>query len=250
MSAEFQKFDAFGKEWWDPMGKLASLHRINPLRFNYFVSKLGDIKGKRVLDIGCGGGILSEEFAKTGAQVSGIDLSPVAIDTAKAHAKESGLKIDYRLISVSQLLTPPTPLFSKEGEQRGVSSTGADLKSVPTYDAVVCAEVLEHVDDLAGFLRDCCKLLKKGGLFFFSTINKTISARFFAIFVAENLRMVPKGTHDYNRFIKPSTLVDLLQYNNIEVEEIKGMTFDPLNLEFRISGNTNINYLGYGVKRE
>lgn len=229
-----QKFDSFGKEWWNPKGRLASLHKINPLRFAYFSSKIGELKGKKILDIGCGGGILSEEFAKAGALVTGIDLSPVSLDAAKAHAKESGLEIDYRLISPSQLATP----------------LGTDLKSVPTYDIVICAEVLEHVDDLAGFLKDCCGLLKKNGYFFFSTINKTVSARFFAIFIAENFSMVPKGTHDYNRFIRPSALVELLRKNDVAVEEIKGMTFDPLHFEFKISDNVNINYLGYGVKRE
>ena len=233
MNLESQKFDSFGKEWWDPKGRFASLHKINPLRFNYFTNKIGGLTGKRVLDIGCGGGILSEEFAKAGALVTGIDLSPVAIDAAKAHAKESELEIDYRLISVSQLITD-----LKAG---GYREDG--------YDAVICAEVLEHVDDLAGFLKDCCGLLKKDGYFFFSTINKTVSARFFAIFIAENFNMVPKGTHDYKRFIRPSILVDLLKKNSVAVEEIKGMTFDPLHFEFKISESTNINYLGYGVKR-
>lgn len=232
-SLESQKFDSFGKEWWNPKGRLASLHKINPLRFNYFAGKIGRLKGKRVLDIGCGGGILSEEFAKAGALVTGIDLSPIAIDAAKAHAKESGLDIDYRLISVSQLIADLKVGGYEEGE----------------YDVVVCAEVLEHVDDLAGFLKDCCGLLKKDGYFLFSTINKTVSARFFAIFIAENFSMVPKGTHDYKRFIRPSTLFGLLKKNCVAVEEIKGMTFDPLHFEFKISENTNINYLGYGMKR-
>ncbi|MBI5327292.1 MAG: bifunctional 2-polyprenyl-6-hydroxyphenol methylase/3-demethylubiquinol 3-O-methyltransferase UbiG [Deltaproteobacteria bacterium] len=230
---ESQKFDSFGKEWWDAKGRFASLHKINPLRFNYFAGKIGELKGKRVLDIGCGGGILSEEFVKKGALVTGIDLSPVALDAAKSHAKESGLEIDYRLTSPAQLAV----------------SLGTDFKSVPVFDIVICAEVLEHVDDLAGFLKDCCGLLKKEGYFLFSTINKTVSAKFFAIFIAENFNMVPKGTHDYNRFIRPSTLVNILSQNDVTVEDIKGMTFDPLGFEFKISDNTNINYLGYGRKR-
>lgn len=230
-NSEAQKFDAFGKEWWNPEGRFVSLHRINPLRFSYFSSKVENLKNKSVLDIGCGGGILSEEFAKAGALVTGIDLSPVAIDAAKGHAKKSGLEIDYRLASPSQLLI-----------------SNPELRT--SYDAVICAEVLEHLDDLAIFLKDACSLLKSKGYFFFSTINKTISARFFAIFMAENiLNMVPKGTHDFKRFIRPSELVNLLRQNGIEVLEIKGMTFDPLKFEFRISDNTGINYLGYGVKR-
>ncbi|MBI5894435.1 MAG: bifunctional 2-polyprenyl-6-hydroxyphenol methylase/3-demethylubiquinol 3-O-methyltransferase UbiG [Deltaproteobacteria bacterium] len=230
---EAKKFDAFGKEWWNPKGRFVSLHRINPLRFSYFSGKVGDLKGKRVLDIGCGGGILSEEFAKAGADVTGIDLSPVALDAAKEHAKETGLEIDYKLASVSQLIADLKVGGYKDG----------------CYDILICAEVLEHVDDLARFLKEACSLLKKEGYFFFSTLNKTLSSRFFAIFMAENiLNMVPKGTHDFKRFIRPSLLVELLKENNITVEEIKGMTFDPLRFEFRLSDSTNINYLGYGVK--
>jgi 2-polyprenyl-6-hydroxyphenyl methylase/3-demethylubiquinone-9 3-methyltransferase len=226
-SSECKKFDELGMDWWNPRGRLAALHKINPVRFKYFSSKTGDLEGRRVLDIGCGGGLLAEEFAKEGAIVTGIDLSPVSIDAAREHAKGSGVEIDYRVASPAELV--------KE-----------DMKP---YDTVICAEVLEHVDDLEGFIRDSCALLKEGGFIFFGTINKTLSARFFAIFVAEDVvGMIPPGTHDFERFIRPSMLVNIFRKNGVKIEEIKGMTFDPLSFEFRVSDNTKINYMGYGIK--
>ena len=228
MTTESEKFEKYGQEWWNPAGKLFSLHRINPLRFDYFSGKCGELSDKRVLDIGCGGGLLAERFAASGANVTGIDLSPVAIDAAKGHAGETGLAIDYRLASPGQL--------AKEGPE--------------PFDIIVCAEVLEHVDDLNGFLRDSLSMLKEGGLFFFGTINKTFKARVLALFVAEDvLGMVPRGTHDYNRFIRPSVLKEILERNGVFIEELKGMSYDPLRLEFRISNDTSVNYLGYARKK-
>jgi 2-polyprenyl-6-hydroxyphenyl methylase/3-demethylubiquinone-9 3-methyltransferase len=219
-------FEAFADDWWDPKGRLKSLHTINPLRFGYYKEKVNNLNGLKVLDVGCGGGLLSEKFAEEGALVTGIDLSPVSINAAKKHAEESGLKIDYRHCSITDL-----------------------VKEEDGFDAVICAEVLEHVDDLEGFIKDCAGFLKAGGCFFFSTLNKTFRSRFFAIYVAEDiLGMVPQGTHDYSRFIKPSTLTKILKENAIAVQDLAGLTFEPLSLGFKLSKSLSINYLGYGIK--
>lgn len=228
MTTESEKFEKYGQEWWNPAGKLFSLHRINPLRFDYFSGAAGELKDKKVLDIGCGGGLLAEKFAGAGASVTGIDLSPVAIEAAGKHAAESGLSIDYRVSS-------PSKLAPEKGE---------------AYDIVVCAEVLEHVDDLNAFLKDSLSMLKPGGLFFFGTLNKTMKSRVLAIFVAEDLLgMVPRGTHDYRKFVRPSVLKDILEENGVDIMELKGMSYDPLKLEFKLSKDTSVNYLGYARKR-
>ncbi len=225
-SGDKDPFEAFADDWWDPKGRLKSLHTINPLRFSYYKEKVKDLNGFKVLDVGCGGGLLSEKFAKEGALVTGIDLSPVSIKAAKKHAEESGLKIDYRHCSTADL-----------------------VKEDDGFDAVICAEVLEHVDDLDVFIKDCAGFLKAGGFIFFSTLNKTFRSRFFAIYVAEDiLGMVPQGTHDYNRFVKPSMLTKILRENAIEVKDLAGLTFEPLSLSFKLSKSLSINYLGYGVK--
>ncbi len=220
-------FDAPHGEWWNPKGRFISLHMINPLRFQYFYEKIGDLKGKTVLDIGCGGGLLAEEFAKKGGRVTGIDLSENAIRAAREHSEEAGLKIEYLIASPSDLIR----------EERG------------PYDVVVCAEILEHVEDLDGFVKDATSLLKDGGYFLFTTVNRTWLSRILVIYLAEHfLRLVPKGTHQYDMFIRPSTLVKTLRRNRVYVREIKGMVFDPLRLTFRLSTNTAANYIGYGIK--
>ncbi len=224
LMSETEKFNRMGKDWWNPEGSMAALHMINPVRIEYFSKRIGSLKGKRVLDIGCGGGLLSEEFAKRGALVTGVDLSPVAIEAAREHAERAGLAIDYRNCSVSD-----------------VDETD--------FDVVVCAEMLEHVDDLPRMVSDSAAKVGEGGYYLFETINKTARAWFLAVFMAENvLKFVGRGTHDYERFIKPSTLADLLRKNGVTVREIKGMTFSPLEWRFRISDSTLVNYIGYGIK--
>lgn len=224
--SETEKFNKYGRDWWNPEGGMFALHMINKLRFDYFISILGDVTGKTVADIGCGGGLLSEEFARRGARVTGVDLSPTAIDAAKEHAGKSRLSIDYRNCAVKELVD--------KGE---------------TFDIVICAEMLEHVDDLKSTVKESASLLKNGGHYLFETINKTLKARFLAVFMAENvLNFVAKGTHDYNKFIKPSTLVNLLRENGIGVNEIRGMSYDILNRQFKLSNSTDVNYIGYGIK--
>ncbi|MBE9528243.1 MAG: bifunctional 2-polyprenyl-6-hydroxyphenol methylase/3-demethylubiquinol 3-O-methyltransferase UbiG [Proteobacteria bacterium] len=231
-TTETKKFDSFAlDDWWGEKGKLVSLQRINPIRFGYFADaarRLGHkIEGATVLDAGCGGGVLSESFAAAGAKVTGIDLSPVGIEVATRHAKVSELEIEYSVTSVEEHLK----------------------KNAEKYDIVVCAEVLEHVDDVEAFLDATLKMLKPGGLFFFGTLNKTLKSKLFAIFVAEDvLRMLPRGTHDYSRFVRPSVLVKILKKNNVLAEDIKGMSYSALSLDFKLSGDTSVNYLGVGVK--
>jgi 2-polyprenyl-6-hydroxyphenyl methylase/3-demethylubiquinone-9 3-methyltransferase len=224
--SETEKFNKYGRDWWNPEGGMFALHMINKLRFDYFISILGDVSGKTIVDIGCGGGLLSEEFARRGARVTGVDLSPTAIDAAREHAGKSELSINYRNCPAKELIS--------KGE---------------LFDIVICAEMLEHVDDLASTIRESSSLLKNGGYYLFETINKTLKAKFLAVFMAENvLNFVARGTHDYNKFIKPSTLVNLLRENGTDVKEIKGISFDILNRQFRLSNSTDVNYIGYGVK--
>src|SRR3972149_7932237 len=231
MTINSHPFDSFKDDWWNPEGALKSLHKITPLRFEYFSARikeeLGTLEGKKILDVGCGGGLLSERFAEAGAIVTGIDVSIPSIEAAKEHATKQGLKIDYRVVEVSS--------FSIENKD--------------AFDCVVSSEVLEHVENLPEFVKDVCSTLKKGGLFLFSTINKTLMAKFLAIFMAEDiLRILPKGTHDYSRFIKPSELARLLRQNSVIVKDVKGISLSVSERGFKISKDASVNYIGYGVK--
>jgi len=228
MATQEEIFDNV-ESWWNPKGSHYTLHWITPVRFDYFSSCSGDLKGKAVLDVGCGGGLLSEEFAKAGAEVTGIDLAPKAIEAATGHAKANALDINYLHSSIEKFLP------------------GNEEK----FDIVVCSEVLEHVFDLQQFVKDMMGTLKPGGKFLFSTINKTLKSKLFAIYIAENvLGMLHKGTHKFEKFIRPSDLSECLEDNNVKIEEIKGLSFSPLRLDFVISNDLSVNYIGYAVKNK
>ena len=235
LNREVKKFNDLASEWWDPKGRNKGLHLITPPRFDYFSGAVAEagvggaegMKSLKVLDVGCGGGILSERIAEAGAQVTGIDLAPGSIDIAKSHSESRGLDIDYRNVSIEDLA----------GEMP------------ESFDCVVCSEVLEHVDDIEPFVKASIRALRLGGIYCFSTINKTLKARMLAIYVAEDiLGMLDHGTHDYDKLVRPSSLVNILRDSNVEVKELKGLTFDILSYAFRTSKDTSINYMGYGVK--
>lgn len=236
---EVEKFDKVARYWWDKDGHMAGLHRLNPTRFSYMKEVLlanGGLKNKSVLDIGCGGGILSESFSKEGCIVTGIDLAPSSIRVAKEHAENAGLEITYRQIALSNL-------------RNEIDASGQKEEPGQKFDIIACSEVMEHVEDLEGLVRDSCALLKPGGIYLFSTINKTMAAKFLALFMAEDvLKMVAKGTHSFEMFIKPSELRKLFRKSNVHIKELKGMTFSPLKMDFTISNNTSVNYIGFAVK--
>ena len=219
--AELDKFGDLAHRWWDPNSEFKPLHDINPLRLDWIDNAIG-LSGKRILDVGCGGGLLSEGMAVRGANVTGIDLSDKPLGVARLHLLESGQKVDYRKISVEQL-----------------------AEEVPgTFDAVTCLEMLEHVPDPASVVASCARLVKPGGQVFFSTINRNPKAYLFAVIGAEYLlQMLPKGTHDFARFIKPSELTRWCKQSGLEPDELTGMTYNPLTRHYALSRDTDVNYL-------
>ena len=221
---ELKKFSKMRDQWWDETGPMKTLHHLNPLRIQYINNKIA-LKGKKVLDIGCGGGILSEALAKEGAIVTGIDLEPGLIHVAKQHAANS-YSIDYQCISVEGLAT-------------------AQHK---TYDIITCLELLEHIPNPLSLIQAIKKLAKPHAQLFFSTINRTLKAYFFAIIGAEYiLNVLPKGTHDYAKLIRPSELVHWLNDEGIEVNEIKGVKYNPFNEQVLFTDDLSINYLLHAV---
>jgi len=219
--AEIARFSELAHRWWDPASDFKPLHDINPLRLDY-IDRCAGLSGKTVLDVGCGGGILDESMAQRGAQVTGIDLSDKALKVAQLHVLESGVVLDYRHSSAED--------FARERPQH--------------YDIVTCMELLEHVPDPASTVRACATLAKAGGHVFFSTINRNLKSYLFAVVGAEYvLRMLPRGTHRYEKFVKPSELGGFCRQGSLDVREVIGMTYNPLTDRYALGSDTSVNYL-------
>jgi len=223
---ELQKFSALAAKWWDPTSEFKPLHEINPLRLEW-INRVAPLAGKSVLDIGCGGGILSESMARKGARVLGIDLADKPLKVAMLHKLESGVALDYECVSAEDLA-------AREPASR---------------DIVTCMEMLEHVPDPASVVRACAALVKPGGDVFFSTINRNPKAYVLAVIGAEYiLNMLPRGTHDYGKFIKPSELTRFCRQAGLNVREIKGMGYNPLTKVYSLGQDTSVNYLIHAVR--
>ena len=218
--AELAKFGELAHRWWDPQGEFRPLHELNPLRLGW-IDGLAPLEGRRVLDVGCGGGILSESMARLGATVTGIDLSEKPLKVAQLHLLESGLEVEYLGISAEEMAE----------------------KNPGQFDVVTCMELLEHVPEPPSTVAACAKLVKPGGRVFFSTINRNPKAYAFAVIGAEYLlKLLPKGTHDYARFIKPSELSRWCRDAALEPLELKGMTYNPLTNQYRLGEDCDVNY--------
>lgn len=225
-ATEREKFDAVASGWWDPEGPFRPLHDLNPARLR-FISERAALEGARVLDVGCGGGILSESMARKGARVSGIDVAPRVLSIAKLHLHESGLDVDYREITV---------------EDQAAETPEA-------FDVVTCMEMLEHVPDPPSIIRAVHDLLKPGGQAFFSTLNRTPLAFVLGIVGAEHVaRLLPRGTHRYDRFIRPSELAAWARAAGLEVRDIAGLHYNPLTKSVMLGGNVQVNYLLHASK--
>ena len=223
---ELDKFDELAQRWWDPNGPQKALHALNPARLGYVAERvqLGDAA---VLDVGCGGGLLSEALAQAGARVTAIDLAPNLLKVARLHGLESGIKVNYREMPVEALAA----------------------EAPASFDAITCMEMLEHVPDPASVINACASLLKPGGQLFLSTLNRTPAAFALAIVGAEYVaRVLPKGTHQYRDFIKPSELAKWLRAANLELEDVSGLMYEPWRNSARVVSRTDINYLACARK--
>lgn len=225
---EIKKFTELAHEWWDPNGKCKPLHTINPLRVDYLKRQCGNISQKHILDVGCGGGILSESLAKEGANVIGIDMAQASLDIARNHAHQNGLSIQYIKSSIEEYANT-----HKE-----------------TFDFITCMELLEHVPDPQSVISSCANLLKPNGKLFLSTINRNYKAKLLLIYGAEYIaKYVPKGTHDFNRFIRPSELMQFVDNANLQTSDIIGMEYHLLKNEFKLGNNIDVNYILVAQKK-
>ncbi|MDE2089158.1 MAG: bifunctional 2-polyprenyl-6-hydroxyphenol methylase/3-demethylubiquinol 3-O-methyltransferase UbiG [Gammaproteobacteria bacterium] len=223
--SEIAKFDHLAARWWDPHGEFQALHEINPLRLDYVEQRAG-LRGKRVLDVGCGGGILAEGMALRGAAVTGIDMSAAPLAVARLHQLESGATVDYQRITAEALAE----------------------RQPAAFDVVTCMEMLEHVPDPASVIAACARLVKPGGHVFFSTLNRNPKAYLFAIIGAEYLlKLLPRGTHDYHRFIRPSELERWARAAGLQCRELTGLHYHPLPRSYRLGGDVDVNYLVHTV---
>ena len=225
---EIAKFEALASRWWDPTSEFRPLHDINPLRLNY-IDERTPLAGQKVVDVGCGGGLLSEGMARRGAVVTGIDMGEAPLAVARLHGLETGVKVDYRQTTVEELAQDP--------EQQG------------QYDIVTCLEMLEHVPEPASVIKACARLLKPGGELYVSTINRNPKSFLFAIVGAEYvLNLLPRGTHEWRKFIRPSEMSDHLRQAGLDVRELTGMTYNPLTKIYKLGRDVDVNYLMHATK--
>ena len=222
-SGEIAKFEALAARWWDPESEFRPLHRINPLRLGWIEQLAGTVSGRDVIDVGCGGGILAESMAARGARVTGIDLAGKALKVAELHGLESGVTVRYQQISAEDMA-------ATEPESR---------------DVVTCMEMLEHVPDPASTIAACARLARPGGWVFFSTLNRNPKSFAFAIIGAEYiLKLLPRGTHEYGKFIRPSELIGHARHAGLQQQAMLGLTYNPLTREYRlVDGDVSVNYL-------
>ena len=232
---EIEKFSKMAAEWWNPEGKFKPLHKFNPIRISYIKeniiktfkldNKKTPLKDIKILDIGCGGGLLSEPMCRLGAEVTGIDASDKNIEVAKLHSNKNNLKINY-------FCSSPEKFVVKD-----------------KFDVILNMEIVEHVDDVNFFLNSCCKLLKKNGIMFVATLNKTLKSYIFAIVGAEYiLRWLPIGTHEWERFIKPEELISILKRNDLRLDKVDGMNFNLIKNKWSVSNDKSVNYIAKFIK--
>jgi len=219
---EIAKFEKVANQWWDLTGDFKPLHQINPLRRQFIIQHMGEVFDKKIIDVGCGGGILAESLAKLGAQVTGIDMGEEPLNVAKLHALEAQVKVDYQKITAEEMA----------------------LENPESFDAVTCMEMLEHVPDPSSIVKACAQMVKPGGYVFFSTLNKTVKSYLLAILAAEKLfKLVPDGTHDHDSFIRPSSLIAWAEANELKCIDAAGIHYNPITENHKLISSLEVNYI-------